>query len=75
MVDHRAKVYMRIREHQPRLKICDMQVSKLESILARSYSDDTDIRQGALSAPRMHHRPGQRDDEMYCTPASMLTAL
>jgi hypothetical protein len=50
------------------------QVTRINARLARSYSDDSDIRSGAYSAPREHTRPGQRDDAENCM-SSLLLAI
>lgn len=38
------------------------QRSRLDSMLARSYTDDFELQRGALSVPRTSSRPGSRDD-------------
>lgn len=75
MVDYSAKHYVRLRGHQSKTKMTTLQKTKLEAIAARSFSDDGDLRIGALSAPRNHFRPGQRDDDVHYHFGSMAPIL
>lgn len=75
MVDHSARAYVRMQEHQPKNKLSRLQSARLESIMARSYTDDADMRRGALSVPRNHFRPGLRDDEVRCSHLSAFPGL
>jgi hypothetical protein len=75
MVDHSAKAYERIGRHHPRTKLSAGQAAKLDSMAARTYTDDADERHGALSAPRIRFRPGQRDDEVRCNFVGMLPMI
>jgi hypothetical protein len=66
MMDYRARAYeyRRLHTHTTRLNIA--QAIKLDAKQARLFSDDIDARGGALSAPCVKPRPGQRDD-VLCT--------
>jgi hypothetical protein len=75
MVDHSARAYVRMRAHQQRYKLSAQQSNKIDAVMARSYSDDADVRRGALSAPRNHFRPGQRDDEVRSNFVGMIPVL
>ncbi len=70
-----AKTSMRFREHKLKSKLNTFYATKLDAITARMYSDDVDIRRGALSAPRNQYRPGQRDDVVNCSLIRFLPAL
>jgi hypothetical protein len=67
MVDHCARRYVQLRKHIERVQLTSEQAVKLDSMAARTYADDADIRIGALSAPRDRIRPGQRDDVTTCS--------
>jgi hypothetical protein len=75
MIDHSAKAYVRYHAQQRRGRLGIDKATRLESKLARSYTDDVDVRRGALSAPCNSFRPGQRDDEPHCMPSSMVTIM
>lgn len=75
MVDHKAKTNARVRETLVKSRLSTLQAHSIESVMARSYTDDVDMRLGALSAPRNHFRPGQRDDEVHCTFVSILPSV
>jgi hypothetical protein len=75
MVDYSKEILLTARDRQLRGCLSPSQVSKLESIMARSYSDDLELRRGALTAPRTSLRPGQRDDAVHCPGASMMAVL
>jgi hypothetical protein len=62
MVDHSNRMYVQQQNCHQKGRLSVQQATKIEVVMARSYSDDTDICRGALSAPRNHFRPGQRDD-------------
>jgi hypothetical protein len=64
MIDPNKKSLVDIGTRQIKSCLNSWQKSRLESITARSFSDDADIRDGALSAPRSRYRPGQRDDTL-----------
>ncbi|MDB5181794.1 MAG: hypothetical protein JWP13_557 [Candidatus Saccharibacteria bacterium] len=66
---------MQLREYQRTVRLSKPRAARLEAIIARSYTDDADVRRGALSAPRTRYRPGLRDDAISCVPASMLTIV
>ena len=72
MVDHSVKTRVQLVDCNYRMRLSVSQTAKLESIMARSYSDDANIRHGALSAPSMQFRPGQRDDVANCSTVNML---
>jgi hypothetical protein len=72
MVDQSARAYERIGRMHPKARLSAEQSAKLDSVIARSFTDDVDVRKGALPAPRMHNRPGQRDDEVRCNFVGML---
>lgn len=68
MVDHDdAKKIVSLREHRLKERLNAVYASKLDAITARMYSDDEDIRRGALPTPHNQYRPGQRDDVRNCT--------
>lgn len=75
MVDRYTKAWMRLRDKHIKSRLSDWQASRLEATMARTYSDDTDIAGGALSAPRRKDRPGQRDDSLGCGPAGLMPVL
>lgn len=62
MVDHSAMVYMQLHRGAYKTHVSVQQAEKIKLIAARTYSDDIDLRRGALSAPCQQFRPGQRDD-------------
>lgn len=66
MVDQSSRAYVRIREHHHTLRRCTQQADKLESKLARTYTDDAVARLSVMPSYRDHVRPGQRDDEVLC---------
>lgn len=72
MVDQSARAYERIGRMHPKMRLNAEQSAKLDSMIARSFTDDVEVRRGALSAPRTHNRPGQRDDEVHCNFVGML---
>lgn len=75
MVDRYAKAWMRLRDKHLRSRLSDWQASRLEATMARTYTDDTDIAGGALSAPRHKDRPGLRDDNLDCGPTRLMPVL
>lgn len=62
MVDYRAQLLFRHNRGNSIRKIDAVHLARIRATAARSYSDDIDIRSGALSAPCDQMRPGQRDD-------------
>ncbi len=70
-----TKAFLRIREHKLKTKFQSFNANRMDAATARTYTDDADIRSGALSAPRHQFRPGQRDDEVGCSFASMIPVL
>lgn len=75
MIDQSARAFERIGRFNPKARLSAQQAAKLEMMTARSFTDDAEIRRGALSAPRMHNRPGQRDDEVHCNFVGMLPMM
>jgi hypothetical protein len=70
-----AKAPTRSREHTLKTKLSSFYASRLESKLARSFTDDADVRHGRGSVLCQQFRPGQRDDELSCGLRTMLTVL
>lgn len=75
MVDHYARAYVCLQGYRPKTRLSRLHSAKLESMMARSYIDDADMRRGVLSTPRNHFRPGQRDDEVRCSLVGMFPGL
>ena len=75
MLDPSTRLYTCMRQHPHADRLSPGQATKLESMLARTYTDDNDIRGGALSAPRNHSRPGLRDDEVNCSFVGMIPVI
>lgn len=75
MVDHSARTFVRLREHHHTLRLCAKQADKIQSVLARSYTDDTIARMNAMPVTGNHARPGLRDDESSCTFAVIMPTL
>lgn len=79
MVDDKAgradKASVRVYERRLRSKLQGLYAARLDVRAARSYSDDEDMRPGALSAPKVQLRPGQRDDEVRNTFTRLIPAL
>jgi hypothetical protein len=67
MIDHCAKQYIVIQNRHQKTRLSVQQINKIEVAAARSFTDDADINHGALSAPRLNSRPGQRDDTVNCS--------
>lgn len=71
MVDHSARAYAHAHTYRSKSELDAVHTAKLESMLARTYTDDADMRRGIMAVPRNQFRPGQRDDDVRCS----LTAL
>ena len=68
MVDLQVRSFGRLKQQESRKRLHSMRLAKLDAAIARTYTDDVDIRPGAYSAPLTRGRPGMRDDqELYCT--------
>jgi hypothetical protein len=67
MIDHCAKKYIVMHNRHQKTRLSAQQVNKIEVAAARSFTDDADINYGALSAPKLNFRPGQRDDGVNCS--------
>lgn len=63
MVENNRKKTISLRKHKLKAKLNSFYATKLDATTARMYSDDADIRQGALSVPEIQMRPGLRDDD------------
>jgi hypothetical protein len=70
-----ARAFVRLQEHNLKSRLASFYASKLESKLARSFTDDVDIRHGRGSVLCQQFRPGQRDDEISCGQRTMLTVI
>jgi len=68
MIDHQVRSLGRLTQRESCRRLKSFRLSKLDAVIARTYTDDADIRSGSLSAPQFHSRPGMRDDEgIICT--------
>jgi hypothetical protein len=75
VVDQSAKAFKHLSQYHRHKWRCVSRIVRLESTVARSYTDDAEVRRGALSAPNNQYRPGQRDDVTRCIPASLVANL
>ena len=63
MIDYQIRSLGRLNQRESRRRLHNSDLNKLDAIAARAYTDDADVRMGALSAPHNHGRPGMRDDD------------
>jgi hypothetical protein len=75
MVDHSARQFLQADNCHLKSGMRVVHVSKIEVAIARSYTDDAEVRHGAMSAPRINSRPGQRDDVVSCAFAQQLPIM
>jgi hypothetical protein len=75
MVDYTKEALLCSHSRLNKSRMSTVQQTKLESMIARSYSDDGDVQRGALSMPRSATRPGQRDDMLRCSFAGIRAVL
>ena len=65
MVDHyQSRSYVQMQQHIVRSRHGNYIARNLDPKIARTFTDDIDIRHGLDPGRCYQYRPGQRDDEM-----------
>jgi hypothetical protein len=75
MVEYAKEILLCNRNRSAHSRIVSAQQVILESIQARSYSDDGDSRREAFIRPRPTSRPGNHDDELRSIYPSIRAAI
>lgn len=67
--------YVRNSQNGIKSALCKLYKSRLDTKLARTYTDDIDVNHRGMPSFRQSYRPGQRDDINPCSYMSLMHVL